>query len=107
MRTASARVLRGRVVTRAKLPEGARLTLFVHERVDVELDDEDEHAIAAGVAEVRAGRYASASELRRFLRRKVDAAFRDPHRRSRDAGDPEHLSIVAQTSPRRTAAVRS
>jgi hypothetical protein len=70
MRTASARVLRGRVVTRAKLPEGARLTLFVHEPVDVELDDEDERAITEGVAEVRAGRYASVSELRRFLRRK-------------------------------------
>jgi hypothetical protein len=70
MRTASARILRGRVVTRARLPEGARLTLFVHEPVDIELEDDDARAIAEGVAEVRAGRYASASELRRFLRRK-------------------------------------
>ena len=70
MRTASARVLRSKVVTRARLPEGARLTLFVHEPLNVELDDEDEKAIAEGVAEVRAGRYASADDLRRFLRRK-------------------------------------
>jgi hypothetical protein len=70
MRTASARVLRGKVVTRARLPEGAKLTLFVHEPVDVTFDDEDESAIAEGIAEVRAGRYASANELRRFLRRK-------------------------------------
>ena len=52
----SAKVLRGKIVTRAKLPEGAKLTLFVHEPIDVELDDEDEAAIAAGVAEIRAGR---------------------------------------------------
>jgi len=49
MRTASARVLRGRVL---------------------EFDDEDECAIVEGVAEIRAGRYASVDELRRFLRRK-------------------------------------
>lgn len=35
----------------------------------LELDDEDERAIAESVAEIRAGRYASADELRRFLRR--------------------------------------
>jgi hypothetical protein len=67
----NAKVLKGKVVTRAKLPEGARLTLFVHERSAVtELGDEDEAAIAAGAAEIRAGRYASSAELRAFLRRK-------------------------------------
>ena len=70
MRTASAKVLRGKVVTRARLPEGAKLTLFVHEPVDIAFDEEDENAIADGIAEVRAGRYASVNELRRFLRRK-------------------------------------
>ena len=73
MRTVDAKVLKGRVVTRAKLPEGARLTVFVHEPgVDVELklDSEDEAEIAAGAAEIRAGRYVSANELRSFLRRK-------------------------------------
>lgn len=71
MRTVSAKVLKGKVVTRAKLPEGAKLTVFVHEPdADVELDSEDEAAIAAGAAQIRAGRYASANELRAFLRRK-------------------------------------
>jgi hypothetical protein len=70
MRTVSARVLKGKVVTRAKLPEGAKLTLFVHEPVDAELDGEDQAAIADGLAEIRSGRYASANELRQFLRRK-------------------------------------
>jgi hypothetical protein len=56
VRTVDAKVLKGRVVTRAKLPEGARLTVFVHEPdVDVELklDSEDEAEIAAGAAEIR------------------------------------------------------
>ena len=70
MRTVSAKVLKGKVVTRAKLPEGARLTVFVHEPVDVELDAEDEAAIASGAEDIRAGRYTSANDLRTFLRRK-------------------------------------
>jgi ribosomal protein L6P/L9E len=71
VRAVTAKVLNGKVVTRARLPEGAKLTVFVHEPdVDVELDGEDEAAIAAGAAEIRAGRYVSANELRSFLRRK-------------------------------------
>ena len=70
MRTVSARVLRGKIVTRAKLPEGAKVTLFVHEPVEAELDDQDEAAIVDGLAEIRAGRYASARELRQFLHRR-------------------------------------
>jgi hypothetical protein len=70
MRTLSAKVRNGKVVTRARLPEGARLTLFVHEPIDVELDDEDEAAIAEGLAEIRAGRFVSANELREYLRRR-------------------------------------
>lgn len=70
VRTVSAKVLKGKVVTRAKLPEGAKLTVFVHEpAIDVELDVDDETAIAAGAAEIRAGRYVSANELRKFVRR--------------------------------------
>ncbi len=70
MRTVGAKVLKGKVVTRAKLPEGAKVTIFVHEPLDVELDDEDGAAIASGVAEIRAGRYSSASDVRTFLRRR-------------------------------------
>jgi hypothetical protein len=71
VRTVSAKVLKGRVVTRAKLPEGARLTVFVHESdTEIEIDGEDEAAIADGIAEIRAGQYVSANELRTFLRRR-------------------------------------
>jgi hypothetical protein len=70
MRTVGAKVLKGKVVTRAKLPEGAKLTVFVHEPVDVELDEEDEAAITSGVAEIRGGRYSSANDVRSFLRRR-------------------------------------
>lgn len=71
MRAVSAKVLKGKVVTRARLPEGARLTVFVHEPdADVELDSEDEVGIIAAVAEVQAGEYVRANELRAFLRRK-------------------------------------
>ena len=71
VRAVNAKVLKGRVVTRAKLPEGAKLTLFVHEpSAAVELDEDDEAAIAAGAAEIRAGQSVSAAELRAFLRRK-------------------------------------
>ena len=60
----------GKVVTQTRLPKGAKLTVFVHELdADPELDSEDEAAIAAGAAEIRAGRYVSATELRTFLRR--------------------------------------
>jgi hypothetical protein len=71
VRAVNAKVLKGRVVTRARLPEGARLTVFVHEPgVATELDGDDEAAIAAGAAEIRAGQYTSAAQLRAFLRRK-------------------------------------
>jgi hypothetical protein len=70
VRTVGAKVLKGKVVTRAKLPEGAKLTVFVHEPVDAELDDDDEAAIASGVTEIRAGRYSSANDVRSFLRRR-------------------------------------
>jgi hypothetical protein len=67
----SAKVLKGKVVTRARLPEGAKLTVFVHEPdADVELDSEDEAGIIAAVAEIHAGEYVRATELRAFLRRK-------------------------------------
>lgn len=72
MRTVSAKVVKGQVVTRAKLPEGAKLTVFVHEltsEVDVELDAEDERVVARNAADIRAGKYLTATDLRSFLRR--------------------------------------
>ena len=72
MRTViSAKVVRGKVVTRAKLPEGAKLTVFVHEPdALIELDSTDEAAIARGTAEIRSGKFTTATDLRTFLRRR-------------------------------------
>jgi hypothetical protein len=71
MRTVTAKVVKGKVVTRAKLPEGARLTVFVHDADgDVELDTDDEAAIGVAMTEIRAGKYATGAELRTFLRRR-------------------------------------
>lgn len=71
VRSVSAKVLNGKVVTRGELPEGAKLTVFVHEQDgDIDLDHNDEAAIADGIAEIEAGQYRSLAELRAFLRRK-------------------------------------
>jgi uncharacterized 2Fe-2S/4Fe-4S cluster protein (DUF4445 family) len=57
MRTARAKVVKGRVVTRAKFPEGTKLLLVVDEpQPEVELDDEDVEAIRRARASIRAGR---------------------------------------------------
>jgi len=70
MRAVPAKVVKGKVVTRAKLPEGAKLTVFVHEADgDVKLDADDEAAIGVAMAEIRDGKYVTGSELRAFLRR--------------------------------------
>ncbi|HWU90674.1 MAG TPA: hypothetical protein VN253_25585 [Kofleriaceae bacterium] len=70
MRAVTAKVVKGKVVTRAKLPEGARLTVFVHEADgDVELDADDEAAIGIAMTELRAGKHVTGAELRAFLRR--------------------------------------
>ena len=71
MRTVAAKVVKGKVVTRAKLPEGARLTVFVHGAAEeqVEADLEDEAAIGVAMKEIRAGKYVTGGALRAFLRR--------------------------------------
>jgi hypothetical protein len=57
MRTARAKVIKGKVVTRAKFPEGTKLLLVVDEpQPEVELDDEDVVAIRRARASIRAGR---------------------------------------------------
>jgi len=57
MRTARAKVVKGKVVTRAKFPEGTKLLLVVDEpQPEVELDDEDVEAIRRARASIRAGR---------------------------------------------------
>lgn len=71
MRAVAAKVVKGKVVTRAKLPEGAQLTVLVHEGgpEEVEIDEEDEAAIGVAMKELRGGQYVTGAELRAFLRR--------------------------------------
>jgi hypothetical protein len=55
MRTARAKVIKGKLVTRAKFPEGTRLLLVADEpQPEVELDDEDVAAIRRARASIRA-----------------------------------------------------
>ena len=68
MRAVTAKVVKGKVVTKAKLPEGARLTVHDTDN-EVELDADDEAAIGTAMAELRAGKYVRGAELRAFLRR--------------------------------------
>jgi hypothetical protein len=57
MRTARAKVVKGKVVTKAKFPEGTKLLLVVDEpQPEVELDDEDVGAIRRARASIRAGK---------------------------------------------------
>lgn len=68
MRTARAKVVKGRVVTRAKFPEGTKLLLVVDEpQPEVELDDEDVAAIRRARESIRAGRTISMDRLMKLL----------------------------------------
>lgn len=68
MRTARAKVIKGKVVTRAKFPEGTKLLLIVEEpQPEVELDDEDVEAIRRARASIRAGRKIPADQLLKLL----------------------------------------
>lgn len=70
MRSVSAKIVDGKVVTRARLPEGAKVTILVHEaEADYELDAEEVAGISRGIEEGRAGRAAPAAKLLAYLRR--------------------------------------
>jgi hypothetical protein len=69
MKVAHGRVVRGAVRTRARFPEGARLTLIQHDdRPPVELDPIDEAGVLKGIAEIETGKGIPVSRLRRKLR---------------------------------------
>ena len=71
MKVAQGRVVRGEITTRARFPEGARLTLVQHdERPPIDLDPDEEAGVLAGIAEIDAGKGVAASRLRRKLRRR-------------------------------------
>ena len=57
MKVARARIVSGKIVTRAKFPEGARLTVLMDdERPPIAVSPDDEAAIAKGIAQVDAGK---------------------------------------------------
>ena len=71
MKVAAGRVVHGAIKTRARFPEGARLTLVQHdERPPIELDAEEEAGVLKGIAEIEAGRGISVSRLQHKLRRR-------------------------------------
>lgn len=71
MRLASARVIKGSIVTRARFPEGTRLTLVPHDdRPPVALDPDEEAGVLKGIAEIAAGRGIPVRTARRKLRRR-------------------------------------
>lgn len=70
MRSARAKVVKGKIVTRAKFPEGTKLVLVVDEpHPPIELDEADEAAIRAARASIRAGRTVAMDKLMAALGR--------------------------------------
>lgn len=70
MKVAHGRVVHGTIKTRARFPEGARLTVIQHdERPAIELDAEEEAGVLKGIAEIEAGRGIPGKRLRATLRR--------------------------------------
>ena len=70
LKAARARVVKGRIVTRAKFPEGARLTILMDDdRPPIELEPEDEDAMLRGIESIKAGKGVPLDEIRAILRR--------------------------------------
>jgi hypothetical protein len=69
MRSARAKIVKGKIVTRAKFPEGTKLLLLVDEpQPEVELDGEDRRALDEAIAAARAGALIPWETLRASLR---------------------------------------
>jgi hypothetical protein len=57
MRSARAKVVKGKIVTRTKFPEGTKLLLVVDEpQPEVELDEDDMRALDDAIAATREGK---------------------------------------------------
>jgi hypothetical protein len=70
MRTARAKVVNGKIVTRAKFPNGTKLFLVVDEpQPEVELKDDDEKAFDEAMAPVRRGEAIPLETFRAILQR--------------------------------------
>ncbi|HEU4727040.1 MAG TPA: hypothetical protein VFT22_04105 [Kofleriaceae bacterium] len=70
MRTARAKVVKGKIVTRAKFPDGTKLFLMVDQpQSAIELDEDDEKAFEEAMAEVRQGKAIPLETFRAILHR--------------------------------------
>lgn len=70
MKAARAKVVNGRIVTRAKFPEGAELTVVMREPAQpIDLTPDEEEAMLRGIASIKAGKGVPLGELRAILRR--------------------------------------
>ena len=70
MKAARAKVVKGKIVTRAKFPEGAELTVVMRDRTEpVELTPDEEAAMLRGIASIKAGKGIPLAEVRAILRR--------------------------------------
>lgn len=64
------RVVKGKIVTRARLREGARVVVLVEDNSPpVDLDPDEEAGVLKGIQEFEEGKSRPASELRAKLRR--------------------------------------
>jgi len=70
VKTARARIVKGKIVTGAKFPEGARLTILMDDdRPPVELAPDDEEAMLRGLESIKAGKGVPLEAFRAMLRR--------------------------------------
>lgn len=68
MRSARAKVVKGKIVTRTKFPDGTKLLLLVDEpQPEVELDEDDQKALDDAIAATRQGKLISWETLRASL----------------------------------------
>ena len=69
MRSARARVVNGKIVTRTKFPDGTKLLLVLDEpQPQIELDQEDLEALDEAITAAREGKLISWEALRASLR---------------------------------------
>lgn len=70
MKAARAKVVKGKIVTRAKFPEGADLTIVMREkRPPIDLAPDEEEAMLRGIESIKAGKGIPLDQFRAVLRR--------------------------------------
>lgn len=71
MPAVSGRVVKGKVVTRTRLREGAKVVVFVEDdSPPIDLDPDEEAGVLKGLQEIKAGKGRPISRLRAKLRRR-------------------------------------